>query len=146
MRYWIGVASRDHVMAGAAGGFCQFGHGKAAPIRRLRPGDWIVYYSPRVTYPDGAPLQAFTALGEVLPGEPYAVAMSPGFVPTRRDVRFVASHEAPIRPLLEQLSFLTGRKSWGQIFRRGLVEIPERDFRIIAAAMGCPPNTPVSSP
>ena len=34
-RYWIGVASRDHVMRGVAGGFCQLGHGKAAPVKRL---------------------------------------------------------------------------------------------------------------
>lgn len=137
MRYWIGVASRDHVMVGVAGSFCQLGHGKAAPIRRLRPGDWIVYYSPRISYPDGAPLQAFTAIGEVLPGEPYTVAMNPGFVPTRRDVRFVAAaREAAIKPLLERLSFIADQKSWGRIFRRGLIEIPERDFRVIAAAMG----------
>lgn len=140
MRYWIGVASRDHVIAGAAGGFCQLGHGKAAPIRRLSPGDWIIYYSPRTTYPDGAPLQAFTALGKVLPGEPYAVATSPGFVPTRRDVRFLASREVPIKLLLERLSFVAGQKSWGQILRRGLVEIPERDFSIIADAMGAEPR------
>ena len=38
-RYWIGVASRDHVMKGVAGGFCQLGHGKSAPVKRLAPGD-----------------------------------------------------------------------------------------------------------
>jgi len=64
-RFWIGVASRDHVHRGVAGGFCQLGHGKAAPIRRLAPGDWIAHYSPRESYPDGALLQAFTAIGEV---------------------------------------------------------------------------------
>ena|SRR5664279_630830 len=37
-RYWIGVASRDHVMKGVVGGFCQLGHGKAAPVKRLSPG------------------------------------------------------------------------------------------------------------
>jgi len=41
MRYWIGVASRDHVMQGKAGGFCQLGHGKAAPVKRLM-GDGFV--------------------------------------------------------------------------------------------------------
>ncbi len=24
MSYWVGVASRDHVLLGVAGGFCQF--------------------------------------------------------------------------------------------------------------------------
>ena len=31
-RYWIGVASRDHVARGVAGGFCQLGHGKASAV------------------------------------------------------------------------------------------------------------------
>jgi hypothetical protein len=117
-RFWIGVASRDHVRRGVAGGFCQLGHGKSAPIRRLAPGDWIAYYSPRESFPDGAPLQAFTAIGEVQPGEPYAVDMGEGFVPTRRDVRFRA------------------KPSWGAVFRRGLVEVTGDDFARIAAAMG----------
>jgi len=81
-RFWIGVASRDHVRRGVAGGFCQLGHGKAAPIRRLAPGDWIAYYSPRESYPDGALLQAFTAIGEVSWGAAFRrglfLAASPG--------------------------------------------------------------------
>jgi hypothetical protein len=139
-RFWIGVASRDHVRRGIAGGLCQLGHGKAAPIRRLAPGDWIAYYSPRESFPDGAPLQAFTAIGEVQPGEPYAVDMGEGFVPTRRDVRFrTDANEAPIRPLLESLALTRGKPSWGAAFRRGLVEVTSDDFARIAAAMGVAP-------
>jgi len=135
-RFWIGVASRDHVRRGVAGAFCQLGHGKAAPIRRLSPGDWIAYYSPRESHPDGAPLQAFTAIGEVQPGEPYAVDMGEGFVPTRRDVRFRRrAKEAPIRPLLETLALTRGKPGWGAVFRRGLVEVSADDFARIAAAM-----------
>ena len=136
-RFWIGVASRDHVRHGVAGGFCQLGHGKAAPIRRLSPGDWIAYYSPRDTYPDGAPLQAFTAIGEIASPEPYAVDMGDGFVPTRRDVRFrERAREAPIRPLLDALALTRGKPGWGAVFRRGLVEVSADDFRRIAEAMG----------
>jgi hypothetical protein len=47
MRYWIGIASLDHVRKGIESGFCQLCHGKTGPMRRLAPGDWIVYYSPR---------------------------------------------------------------------------------------------------
>ena len=67
-KYWIGIASRDHVRMGTAGGFCQLGHGKAAPVRRLGSGDRIIYYSPRERMRDGAPIQAFTAIGKVGPG------------------------------------------------------------------------------
>ena len=31
-RYWIGVACREHVGRGVAGGFAQLCHGKAAPL------------------------------------------------------------------------------------------------------------------
>jgi|KBSSwiStaDraftv2_1062776.scaffolds.fasta_scaffold447770_2 hypothetical protein len=135
-RFWIGIASRDHVRRGVAGGFCQLGHGKAAPIRRLSPGDWIAYYSPRESFPDGAPLQAFTAIGEVQAGEPYAADMGDGFMPTRRDVRFrTGAKEAPIRPLLEALELTRGKAGWGALFRRGLVEVSAADFARIAAAM-----------
>jgi hypothetical protein len=44
-QYWVGVASRDHVIAAGRDGFCQFNHGKEAPIKRLRLGDRLVYYS-----------------------------------------------------------------------------------------------------
>ncbi len=61
----MGVVSRAHVMRGVKGGFARLGHGKEAPLRRLAAGDRLIYYSPRTAHPDGAPLQAFTAIGEV---------------------------------------------------------------------------------
>lgn len=135
-RYWIGVASRDHVRTGVAGGFCQLCHGKQGPIRRLAPGDRIIYYSPRAKMRAGEPVQAFTAIGEVLDRAPYPFDMGNGFVPTRRDVNFFAAREASIRPLLESLSFTRGRRSWGYAFRRGAVEIGADDYALIAEAMG----------
>ncbi len=136
MRFWIGVASQDHVRAGVAGGFCQLCQGKAAPVRRLRPGDRIVYYSPATRMSGGEPVQAFTAIGLVEGGEPYAWDMGGGFVPFRRPVAFLEASEASIRPLLPRLSFTEGRASWGYAFRRGAFEITPEDYRVIACAMG----------
>jgi len=135
-RYWIGVASREHVRRGVTGGFCQLNHGKAGPMRRLSPGDWIVYYSPRESLNEGEPVQAFTAIGEIAEGEPYVGEMGGGMEATRRDVRFLKAKDAPIRPLLDTLSFTRGRASWGYAFRRGSFAIDEADFRVIANAMG----------
>jgi EVE domain len=135
LRYWIGVASKDHVLRGVQGGFCQLCHGKESPLKRLSSGDWIVYYSPRTAMDSGITLQSFTAIGQVLDGEPYRFDMGNGFVPYRRDVRFVAAEEAPIRLLLDDLSFIKNKKSWGYVFRFGLLEIPESDFQRIAEAM-----------
>jgi len=134
--FWIGVASRDHVMKGVKGGFCQLSHGKASPVERLKPGDRIVYYSPRETMREGEPVRAFTAIGKILKGEAYRADMGGGFKPVRRDVRFFKAHDAPIKPLLETLSFTKGRASWGYAFRRGSFPIKADDYRAIARAMG----------
>jgi predicted RNA-binding protein len=134
-RYWIGVASRDHVITGVEQGFCQLCHGKSNPLKRLNSGDWIVYYSPHTAMDAGEVVQAFTAMGQILEREPYQIDMGDGFVPYRRDVRFVAAQEAPIRPMLNQLSFIQNKQSWGYVFRFGLLEIPEPDFQRIAVAM-----------
>lgn len=135
-RYWIGVASRDHVLAAVHGGFCQLNHGKEAPVKRLAPGDRILYYSPTAEREGGQPLQAFTAIGEVLAGEPYQVKQTERFRPFRRDVRYFDGHEAPIRPLLPNLAFAQGAATWGQVVRRGTFRIEQADYCIIAAAMG----------
>ncbi len=135
-RYWIGVAARDHVMKGVAGGFCQLGHGKEAPVRRLHPGNWIAYYSPRTAYGAGEPVQAFTAIGRIRPGEPYQGEMGGGFLPFRRDVAWAKGREAPIHPLLDRLSLTGGKTNWGYAFRRGSFAVPVEDFTLIAEAMG----------
>jgi hypothetical protein len=111
-RYWIGVASRDHLLRGVAGGFCQLSHGKAGPVKRLSPGDWIAYYSPRTEMRGGEPVQAFTAIGRIKPGEPYQGDMGGGFHPMRRDVAFLKAKEAAIRPLLADLALTRGKVSW----------------------------------
>jgi hypothetical protein len=32
-RYWLGVASKNHVMIGVSQGFAQVNHGRRAPLR-----------------------------------------------------------------------------------------------------------------
>ncbi|MBL4731899.1 MAG: EVE domain-containing protein [Rhizobiaceae bacterium] len=135
-RYWVGVVSREHVKTGEAGGFCQLCHGKDAPVRRMCPGDWLIYYSPREKMRGGEPVQAFTAIGQIKPGVPYTHSMGNDFTPTRRDVNYHPAVEAPIRPMLDDLSFTKNQKSWGMILRRGIFEIPADDFQIISTEMG----------
>ena len=134
-RYWIGVASRQHVLIGKAGGFAQLCHGKAQPLKRMATGDGIIYYSPQEVLGGSEPCQRFTAIGEVIGDEVYPVEMMPGFVPFRRDIGFLPCTETPIRPLLEQLTFIRDKRHWGYVFRFGHLQIPESDFRLIAEAM-----------
>jgi hypothetical protein len=135
-KYWIGVASAEHVRRGRKEGFMQLGHGKAAPLKRVKPGDRIVYYSPAVVYGKKDGLQSFTAIGTIKDGEPYIADMAMGFKPYRRDVTWAKAKEAPIAPLLDALEFTAGRTNWGYKFRFGLFPISAADFRVIAKAMG----------
>jgi hypothetical protein len=134
--YWIGVASAEHVRRGRSGGFMQLGHGKTTPLKRVKPGDRIVYYSPTVTLGGKDKLQAFTAIGTVKDGEPYVFDVGKGFKPYRRDVKWAKAEEAPIAPLLGKLEFTAGKTIWGYKFRFGLFPVSAADFRLIAQAMG----------
>jgi hypothetical protein len=134
-RFWIGVASRDHVNAAVKGAFIQLNHGQQAPVRRLKAGDGLIMYSPRTAYPDGEPLQAFTAIGTVVTGDVYQVEVTPDFRPHRMDVQFVPSREAQIKPLIGDLSFIKSKSHWGAALRFGLVEVPRSDFALIADRM-----------
>ncbi len=134
--YWIGVVSREHVQVGMKGGFIQLNHGKKAPVQRLHAGDGLVMYSPRTAYPDGEPLQCFTAIGTVTTGEVYQVTMSEDFKPYRVDVKFVKAKETPIKPLIEKLTFIKSKTHWGAAFRFVYLKIPAMDFVLIASAMG----------
>ena len=141
VKYWVGVASADHVQTAVAGGFVQLGHGKSAPVRRLLPSDLMAFYSPRSQLHAGVPVQSFTAIGRVCDREPYLYPQTPSFSPTRRDVTYFKAQAAPIEPLLGELSFIHPGKSWGLPFRRGLIEVSEQDMRAIANAMkACSPR------
>ena len=81
--------------------------------------------------------QRFTALGVVTTGEVYQRDMGAGFVPYRIDVAYVPCQEAPIQPLLAQLSFIKDKTRWGAAFRFGSLRVPAWDFAVIAQQMGC---------
>lgn len=135
MKYWIGVASRNHVQRGVADGFAQLCHGKQNPLTRMARGDWLVYYSPRSKIQDGAAVQAFTAIGQLVDDEVYQFRMSETFMPFRRRVNYTPCAETSIKPLLPRLSFVKDLQHWGYQFRFGHFEISEGDFRTIAWAM-----------
>jgi hypothetical protein len=135
-RFWIGVASRDHVNVAVTGAFIQLNHGQRVPVRRLKAGDGLIMYSPRTAYPDGEPLQAFTAIGTVVTGDVYQVEVTPDFRPYRLHVQFVPSTQAQIKPVIPHLSFVKSKANWGAALRFGLLEVPRGDFTLIAERMG----------
>jgi EVE domain len=139
-RYWIGVVSKTHVERGVSEGFCQLCHGKAAPLKRMAKGDWLIYYSPKIDFEGDEAYQKFTAIGRVANDTAYEFAMTKDFVPFRRDVEYMKAQHTPIHPLLEKLLFIKDSKRWGYAFRFDHFEIQKNDFDLIATAMlGKPP-------
>lgn len=140
MRYWLGVVQRSHVLRGVSLGIAQTNHGARSGIQRMRPGDGLVYYSPKTDYPQGDRLREFTAIGRIADGDAWQVdaeLMTGDVRPWRRKVEYdELAHAVPIAPLLEVLELTRGNPNWGLLMRRGQVEVTPRDFGVIAAEMG----------
>jgi hypothetical protein len=134
MRYWLGVVSKEHVQKGVQGGFAQVCHGKRAPLAMMSVGDGFIYYSPKISIDSSEPCKCFTAIGKIKSGKVYQVEMTPSFHPFRIDIEYYPCKEVPIAYLFDHLE-LTQKKNWGMQLRRGLLEISEADFLVIAKIM-----------
>jgi hypothetical protein len=136
MNHWLAVASANHVRIGRAQGAGFAVVHLAEPLRRMKAGDRLVYYSPTEVYGVKAPFRQFTAIGTIKPGEPYQGVMPGDFTPFRRDVLWDDAVEAPIGPLLDQLELTADKRNWGYQLRFGLIPITATDMALIGAAMG----------
>jgi hypothetical protein len=136
---WIAVASKEHVLRGKAGGFAQVCHGKEGPLKQMREGDFLVYYSPTTEFGKkgkDVDCKSFTSIGRVANGGPYQFQMSPDFIPYRININYSPeASETSILPLIDQLSFIKDKKKWGFPFRAGCFRIPNADFDLISAQM-----------
>jgi Protein of unknown function DUF55. len=135
MKYWINTVSKDHVLIGKKNGIVQANHGKLLPLKRLKVGDRIIFYSPKTSFENGEPLKAFTAVAEIIDEKIYQVELSDDFKPYRINARYEDCNEVKIEPLIEKLNFIRNKKSWGYMFRFGLFEINEHDFILIYSRM-----------
>lgn len=134
-KYWVTVASRDHVLIGVQAGFTQACHGKPSPLKRMRVGDWVLYYSPKFEFGRENKCQAFTAIGKVTGDMIYQFDMGNGFMPFRRNVEFLNCTEVSVLPLIPALTFIQNKTNWGYIFRFGFFEIQKDDFDLISSQM-----------
>lgn len=135
IKYWIIVASKDHVKTGVIEGIAQGCHGKADPLKRMKKGDYIIYYSGKRTLGKPDKCQEFTALGKVLDDEIYQFQVSENFYPSRRNIEFSQCKDTSILPLINDLDFIQNKKSWGYPFRFGFFEINQHDFDLISTQM-----------
>jgi predicted RNA-binding protein len=134
-KYWIIVASKDHVKNGITAGIVQTCHGKASPLKRMKKGDYVIYYSGKQTLGKPDKCQEFTALGRVLDDEIYQFQVSDDFCPSRRNIEFLPCEDTSILPLIDDLEFIQNKKSWGYPFRFGFFEINKHDFELISTQM-----------
>ncbi len=135
IKYWIIVASKDHVKKGISESIAQACHGKASPLKRMRKGDFVIYYSGKQSFGKPEKCQEFTAIGTVKDDEVYPFQMIADFCPFRRDIEFFESVDVSILPLINDLDFIQNKKSWGYPFRFGFLEIKEHDFKLISSQM-----------
>lgn len=135
IKYWIAVASENHVKLWTKLWIMQVCHGKLAPLKRLKKWDFVVYYSSKVEMNSEEKCQSFTALGEVMDDEIYQVEMFSGFVPYRRRVNYQKVQKISILPLLDKLEFIKDKTHWGYPFRYGLLEISQNDFKFLHSLM-----------
>ncbi len=134
-KYWVIVASKDHVKNGLAEGIAQACHGKVSPLKRMRKNDFILYYSGKQTLGNPQLCQQFTAIGKVTDDEIYQLQVSEDFCPSRRNIEFMPSEDVSILPLINELNFIQNKKSWGYTFRFGFFEIQQQDFDLISSKM-----------
>jgi predicted RNA-binding protein len=134
-KYWIAAVSKQHTMRGVAGSFMQVCHGKQAPLKRMKKGDYLLVYSSKITMEGNEKCQAFTAVGQVKDDDVYQFQMTENFMPYRRNIDFLECVESPIIPLINDLEFIPNKKSWGYPFRFGFFEIKEQDFNLITSKM-----------
>ncbi|TCD02115.1 EVE domain-containing protein [Pedobacter frigidisoli] len=134
-KYWIIVASKDHVKSGIEAGIAQACHGKSSPLKRMKKGDFVIYYSGKQTLGQPDKCQGFTALGKVIDDEIYPFQVSEDFCPSRRNIEFSPAEDISILPLINDLNFIQNKKSWGYPFRFGFFEINQHDFDLISSQM-----------
>ncbi len=133
MSAWLGVVSRNHVERGVGLGIAQVMHGKRSGLERMKPGDWLVYYSPKTEYPNGEALKAFTAVGQIADDDIWQ-ADEGDFHPYRRRVDYLAlKREVPVAEVSARLE-LTRAPNWGYQLRRGLIPLSGADVTVIRDA------------
>ena len=134
-RYFLGLAERVHAQMCMDANVVVLGLKGPAGVKKLTPGDGVVYYSPK-TEPEGKTLQSFTAIGEVVGEDIYEYSFDAGNPIWVRNVQWHKNAaDTSIRPLLEQLSWIKNPKNWGFYMRGSSREITADDYAVIASAM-----------
>ena len=130
MKYWLGVVSKEHVLRGVEGGFCQVCHGKAVPLKRMKKGDYLIYYSPKISMDSDIKCQEITAIGKMKDERIYQFQMSENFIPYRRNVKFLKlKGKCSINELREHPEW----SKYSKQLRYGHFQVSEEFFEFICS-------------
>lgn len=136
-KYWLAVAPVEHVNNAVEEGYCQLVNGKEVPLRRMKEGDGLIYYSSTKSLKNTTAVKAFTAIGFIADSETYTYEITNYFHPFRRKVNYLKrAKRVAIEELQTRLQFVDNNLRYSYKFRYGHLEITELDFRLIAFKMG----------
>ncbi len=132
MKYFIVVVCEDHCVVGIEEGIIQACHGKLSPMQKLKHGDKVILYAPRVSISSSILSRKFISIGTVKDEELYQLNITEDFSPFRRNVEYDKSLKPVyIYDILDLLDLTKNNKNWGIKFRYGFFEISENDFNTI---------------
>ena len=147
-RFWIGVASKEHVEVDRKLGICRFCHSKPDPAKRLVKGDYFIYYSSKFRINDERRCLQFTAIGIVTDTTAYHLEPSPenttgdsalhfAHAPQAlaRNIQYFDVPPVDVKHLVPVIPFITNKSSWSMVFRFGFLEIDQDSFEVIAKGM-----------
>jgi predicted RNA-binding protein len=134
-KYWIISASKDHVKNGLRKGIAQANHGKDTQLKRMKKGDYVLYYSSKMKLTKQDKCQEFTGIGILPDDEIFQVQVTDNFIPWRRKLVIIETKDISILPLINDLNFIPNKQKWGFPFRFGFFEIEKSDFELIFTKM-----------
>lgn len=135
--YWIGITMLDHLEIGFKKRTFGIGHGKRAPLEKMKPGDRIVFYLPKkvpgISTAENK-YQRFRGFAVVDEGDVFQESVD-GRCMFRKKLTFTDTEkEASILPLIDRLSFIKNKTHWGFPFLKGYVRITKEDWDMIEQA------------
>jgi hypothetical protein len=135
-KFWLIVASKDHIEKGVSGGFAQACHGKMKPISKPQKGDGVLFYATREKYNENTNrIKRITAVG-FFEDEKVDVHEIEDKLFYKRKVNFeIPIREINLKDYLKDIGFIENKEKWGMYLRSSMREIPKKDFDFLHSKM-----------
>lgn len=132
--FWLAVAHAHQVGIIRAKGLVAFSKGQKAPVTKVATGDRAVYDAPRTDF-EGDQVQAFVVMATVTGAAAFETSLAGETAAWVCEAVYDDASNAPIRPMIPDLSFIGMPSHWGVALGRSHFEVPEADISVIARAM-----------